>query len=127
MKTLALGVDLVEITRIARMLERHGDRALRRLLVKGEWEYCQAKARPAQHVAVRVAAKEASYKALQTAGEASAVDWLDIEVVTDGNGRPSLRFHGRAQAAAERLGVRETHISLSHSVDTAIAVVVLNG
>lgn len=127
MKALAVGVDLVEIGRIARMLERHGQRAVRRLLVPDEQTYCLAKPRPAQHMAARVAAKEACYKALQAAGEASAVDWLDIEVVTAGDGRPAVRFHGRAVAAAERLGVRETLISISHSMDTAIAVVILNG
>lgn len=127
MRTLSVGIDLVEIARIARMLDQHGDRAVRRLLVGEEREYCLGKARPAQHVAARVAAKEASYKALQAAGEAAAVDWLDIEVLNGEGGRPSVRFHGRAQAAAERLGVRETHLSLSHSQDTAIAVVLLNG
>jgi holo-[acyl-carrier protein] synthase len=125
--TIAIGVDLVEITRIQKMLDRHADRALRRLLSSAERDYCMSKARPAQHVAARVAAKEAAYKALQVDANAGAVSWLDIDVRVASNGRPSLTLVGLAQAAASRLGVKESLVSISHSIDTAVAFVVLLG
>ncbi len=125
--TIAIGVDLVEIDRIQAMLDRHADRALRRLLSPEERDYCMSKAKPAQHVAARVAAKEAAYKALQVDPNAGAVSWLDIDVRVVGNGRPSLTLGGLAQAAASRLSVKESLVSISHSIDTAVAFVVLLG
>ena len=125
--TIAIGVDLVEIDRVQKMLDRHADRALRRLLSSAERDYCMSKARPAQHVAARVAAKEAAYKALQVDPNAAAVSWLDIDVRVAGTGRPSLTLVGLAQAAASRLGVKESLVSISHSIDTAVAFVVLLG
>jgi holo-[acyl-carrier protein] synthase len=122
-----VGIDLVEIDRVQQMLDRHGDRARRRLLLPAERVYCEGKARPAQHVAARIAAKEAAFKALQAAGHASHVSWLDIEVLMDDERRPSLRYHGAALDAAARLGVSRSLVSLSHSIDTAVAVVVLDG
>ena len=88
-----------------------------------------AAARPAQHVAARLAAKEASYKALQQAGNTrgGAVGWLDSEVVLNAHGRPSLRLHGVAERAANHLGVSSAIMSLTHSDSTAAAVVILLG
>jgi len=126
-RTLSIGVDLVEIRRIERMLERFGNRSMRHLLTEREQEFCLRRPKAAQHVAGRVAGKEASYKALQATANAAAIHWLEIEVVAANGGRPELIFSGRAREAAERLGVQESLISISHSVDTAIATVVLNG
>ena len=124
---LAVGIDLVDIVRVERLLRRHPERALRRLLTEQEQSYCMAAARPAQHVAARLAAKEASYKALQQAGNARAVGWLDSEVVLNAHGRPSLQLHGVAERAAEHLGVSGAIMSLTHSDSTAAAVVILLG
>ena len=68
MSAAGVGIDLVDIDRIERLIEQFGDRALDRLLFESEREYCLSKASPARHVAVRVAAKEATYKALSQAG-----------------------------------------------------------
>lgn len=124
---IAVGVDLVEIDRVQNILEKHGERGVRRMLTPAEVDYCLSKAHPAQHVAVRLAAKEASFKALQLDDQANSVSWLEVEVETDGGGRPSVRLLGRAEAAAQRLGATGALVSLSHSRDTAIAVVVLTG
>jgi holo-[acyl-carrier protein] synthase len=124
---LSVGIDLVDIDRVARLLGRHGDRALRRLLTEQEQAYCLTTAKPAQHVAVRLAAKEASYKALQQAGNARGIGWLDSEVVLTAEGRPGLRFHGVAESAARRLRVCDAMISLTHSDTSAAAVVILMG
>lgn len=123
-RVVGIGIDLVDIVRVERLIERHGDRALARLLTPGERDYCCAKADPARHIAVRLAAKEASYKALQLADGARAIGWRDTEIVSGAHGRPSITLHGRAREAADRLRVTSTHVSLTHADHTAAAVVV---
>lgn len=127
MTVLGVGIDLVEISRVETLLAEHGGRAMGRLLSAEERAYCEAKARPAQHVAARVAAKEAAYKALAGGGDVGYLPWLDVEVTRDSDGRPALAFHGAAHTVAERLGVRHTHVSLTHSHTHAAAVVMLVG
>ena len=109
------------------MLEHHGTRALRKLLTEHELAYCAQRPNVAQHVAGRLAAKEATYKALQVVDGASDVRWLDIEVITNDGGRPTLELHGQADEAARRLRAKDALVSISHSIDTAIAMVVLIG
>ena len=119
MFTLTSGVDLIEIPRIAGVLQRYGERFLGRIYTPGEIDYCRG--RP-PNLAARFAAKEAAMKALGTGTR--GVSWQDIEVTRQESGAPSLRLHGRAQARARRLGVIQLSLSLSHSRDYAIAVVV---
>ena len=121
---VGLGLDLVDIARVRRLLERKGDRAIRRLFTEKEAEYALGKHDPAMHLAARVAAKEAAFKALSGSEEARAVAWREIEVVRDWAG-PTLAFHGLAQRRAEELGVTRIHLTLSHTATTAGAVVVL--
>ena len=116
---LSTGVDIIEIHRIARTLERYGDRFLRRIYTPGELEYCRG--RPSK-LASRFAAKEATMKALGTG--VRGVGWKDIEVTRAPSGAPSIQLHGRAQNRAERLGVLEISISMSDSQDHAVAFVV---
>jgi holo-[acyl-carrier protein] synthase len=125
MTPVAVGLDLVDIARIGRMLERKGERALRRLLTPTERDYCLRQPHPARHVAARVAAKEATYKALQGSAAARAIGWREIEVVRDWDGRPAVRLHGGAARRATELGVRETLLSLSHTEEHAAAVTLL--
>jgi len=125
MAVVAVGLDFVDVSRIERMLERHGDRALRRLLTEDERSYCQAKAVPARHVAARIAAKEATYKALSQGGSDRVVWWSHVEVVHDARGRPGLRLYDRAQTSAAELGITQCLVSLTHSDAQAAAIVVL--
>lgn len=127
MNAMGVGVDLVDIERVEQLMRRHGERAIRRLLTERERTYCMSMPRPAQHIAVRLAAKEAAYKALQRAGEARAVGWRDSEIVLNGDGSPTLQFHGRAKVAAARLNATEALVSLTHSAQSAAAVVILVG
>jgi holo-[acyl-carrier protein] synthase len=127
MNPLAIGVDVVDVERVERMLARHGDRVLARVLTEEERLYCEKMAAPARHVAARLAAKEAAYKALAIDDEAGWIGWLEVEVRRDGQGRPQLSLHGRAQAAATRLGVRSALVTLTHSEASAVAVVLLVG
>jgi holo-[acyl-carrier protein] synthase len=114
-----IGVDLVEIRRIHRLLERHGSRFLERVYTPQERDYCQGRV---ASLAARWAAKESVVKALGCGfGE---VSWADIEVLNDGRGAPRLSLHGGASAQADALGLRDWALSLSHSQDYAVAFVV---
>jgi holo-[acyl-carrier protein] synthase len=122
---LGVGVDVVEISRVRSMIASQGDRALVRLFTEAERAYCGGMANPARHFAVRVAAKEAAFKALSGTDDARGIGWREMEVELDHIGRPSLRLHGRASLRARELGVSRSWISLSHGDDLATAFVVL--
>ena len=118
------GIDLVEIDRIQHSVDRYGKRFLDRVYTEAEQAYCLRKHNAAESLAARFAAKEAAAKALGT-GINHGVKWLEIEVLRAPGGRPSLAFHGRAADHAQRLGVQNTALSLTHSRSTAMAYVVL--
>jgi holo-[acyl-carrier protein] synthase len=118
------GIDIAEVPRIRRSIERFGDRFLQRVYTAGEIQYCDSKANRAERYAARFAAKEAAMKALGT-GWNHGVRWRDCEVVRMPGGRPSLSFHGRAAEFAAQLGVRNAALSLSHTEEQAIAQVIL--
>jgi holo-[acyl-carrier protein] synthase len=118
------GIDLVEIDRIHRSIERFGPRLLNRVYTPAEQAYCLRKRKSAESFAARFAAKEAGAKALGT-GISFGVSWLEIEVVRELSGRPTLRFHGRAAQIAGRLGVARAAVSLTHTTTLAQASVIL--
>jgi holo-[acyl-carrier protein] synthase len=120
------GIDLVEIARIQQSRERYGARFLNRVFTAAEQAYCLRKRNAAESLAARFAAKEAGAKALGT-GISHGVNWLEIEVVREPGGRPSIRFHGRAAQIAEHMGVARTALSLTHTADLAMASVLLEG
>ena len=118
------GIDVIEIGRIERAVDRYGRRFLDRVYLAAEKAYCLRKRNSAESFAARFAAKEAAAKALGT-GIGFGVNWLEIEVVREPSGRPSLRFYGRAAEIAERQGVVRSNLSLTHAADLAVASVVL--
>src|SRR5579862_6711357 len=120
------GIDAVEIGRIQRSIDRFGARFLDRVYLAAEQAYCLRKRNAAESFAARFAAKEAAAKALGT-GISNGVNWLEIEVVRELSGRPSLRFHGRAAQIANGLGVVRSALSLTHTAEIAMASVVLEG
>ena len=122
---VGLGIDLVEIDRIARLVEERGEHAVHRLFTDGEATYARSQSLPARHFAARFAAKEAAYKALAGTEGARGIGWRDIEVVREWDGRPALRLHGRAAERAVELRVVRALLTLTHSNLTAGAVVVL--
>jgi holo-[acyl-carrier protein] synthase len=122
---VGVGIDLVDIARVAQLVADKGERAMTRLFSEGEAAYAAKRAEPARHLAARFAAKEAAYKALAGTEHARGIGWRDIEVVVEWDGRPTLRLHGRAAERAAELGVTRMHISLTHADTTAAAVVVL--
>ncbi|NPA93757.1 MAG: holo-ACP synthase [Chloroflexi bacterium] len=119
---LRTGVDVVEIERFAGMLQRHGERVLRRLFTPQERAQCQGKA---ESLAARFAAKEAAAKALGTG--IGTVRWVDLEILTDAHGAPHLYLHEAAARQAAWLGLTEWSVSLSHTKNCAVAVVVAQG
>jgi holo-[acyl-carrier protein] synthase len=121
---LGLGSDVIEIARIATSIDRFGDRFLRRVFTTDEIAYCLRKKNAAESFAARFAAKEAGAKALGT-GISHGVSWPEIEVRREASGRPTLHWSGRAQELAARLGVRRSSVSLTHSRELAMAVVVI--
>ncbi len=118
------GIDLVEIERIQHTLERFGVRFLNRIYTSDEQAYCMKKRNAAESLAARFAAKEAGAKALGT-GISHGVNWLEIEVVREPGGRPTLKFHGRAAERARWLNARRAALSLTHTSNLAVASVVL--
>lgn len=125
MELIGLGIDLVDVARVERILARHGDRAVRRFLTAQERDYVLSRHRPAMHIAARIAAKEAAYKALQSLPDAAGVGWHDLEVERESSGRPWLRAAGLALVLLERHGPLRIELSLSHSDATAGAVAAL--
>jgi holo-[acyl-carrier protein] synthase len=122
---IGIGIDVVDLVRAQRLLLRHGSRALERFLLPRERDYVTARSDPARHFAVRVAAKEAVYKAFQTLPGARAISWQDIEVERNTHGRPHVLLHGRAAELASQLGEWRLHLSLTHTDHTAAASAVL--
>ncbi len=122
--TLSVGVDLIELSRVRRIVTRYGDRFLVRIYTPRELALYRDRV---PELAVRFAAKEAVSKALGVGLNhlsALGIGWRDVEVLPDPLGKPLVRLSGRAQALAEEQGLHEWAISLSHSRDFAVAFVV---
>ena len=117
--THAVGVDMIEIDRVARVLQRHPRRFLERVFTPEEVAFCRGRV---PELAARFAAKEAMMKALGTG--ARSVAWRDIEVLPDRRGKPLVYLYGGAAERADVIGLGAMDISLSHLADFAIAVAV---
>ena len=119
---LSVGVDLVEIPRIRRALERWGDRFLQRIYTPAEIARCRGRV---PELAVRFAAKEAVSKALGVGiWWPGGISWHEAEVLSDRLGKPEVVLHGTAAERARTLGLNQWAISLSHTDEHAIAMVV---
>lgn len=126
MAVIGVGIDVVPVARVSEMLERYGDRAMERLFTPREIERARdLAANPALHLAGRLAAKEAAYKALSARGADLGIRWHHLEVEKLDDGRPRLVLHGPAQVRFQALGATHAHISLSHDGGIAAAVVIL--
>ena len=120
---MKVGVDLIEIARIRRALERYpGFRE--RCFTDAERAYCESRKNPAQHYAGRFAGKEAVGKALGF-GVARSFAWREVEIA--GRPKPTVRLHGRLEQQAARLGVSEVDLSMTHSRELAAAIAIASG
>ena len=116
---LKTGIDIIEIARIRAALDRHGERFLKRVFTELELFECRGQA---EALAVRFAAKEATSKALGTG--IGPISWREVETLHKWSGEPYLVLHGAAERIAEQRGLRVWAVSLSHSRENGIAVVV---
>jgi len=120
---IGLGVDVTKIDRIEAAMERRGRAFLERIFTPSEIAYCQSHRHSAERFAGRFAAKEAAMKALGT-GWSRGVRWIDIEVVRERSGKPTLRLAGAACEIASGLGVKNIALTITHDGNTALALVI---
>ena len=121
-----IGVDLVKVDRLARVMDRYGERFLKRVFTDREIAYCLT--RPRQGVyqfAQRFAAKEAFSKALGVGLRQGGIRWREVEVLPDPRGKPEIQVTGRAAELCREMGVRGLHLSLTDEDNLAVAMVVL--
>ncbi len=121
---LAIGIDIVEVERIERAVERLGDRFLDRVFTPAEREYCDARGARFVHYAGRFAAKEAAMKALGT-GWSEGVAWREVEILSSAVGPPQLRLTGVAKERFDAMGATRGLVSISHTGAIAVAQAVL--
>ena len=119
-----IGVDLIEIERMAQAITRTGQRLIERLYTDAEQAYCSRRRPPHACYAARFAAKEALLKAFGT-GLRQDMRWRDIEVWRDDLGKPGLRLYGSLQERCVTEGIQHIHLSLAHSATCAMAQVIL--
>jgi holo-[acyl-carrier protein] synthase len=122
MMILKTGIDIIEIARVQAVLDRHGDRFLVRVFTEKEIKECRGRV---DALAVCFAAKEATSKALGTG--IGPISWREVEILHRSSGEPYIILHGNANRIADRLGLTQWSVSLSHSQDNAISVVVAVG
>jgi len=118
------GVDLAEVPRVRHLVERFGRRFIERVYTAAEIAYVERKANRFERFAARFAAKEAGMKAIGT-GWRHGVTWQDFEVANLPSGKPTLRLHGVAARVAEKLGVRNISLSLTHTAEYGLAHLIL--
>ncbi len=118
------GIDIAEVERIGKSIERFGRRFLERVFTTEEIRYCESKANKAERYAGRFAAKEAAMKAIGT-GWNRGVTWHDVEVVRAPGGRPIIVFRNRAEEFLRKLGAVRAHLSITHTAESAMAQVIL--
>lgn len=126
MSVIGIGTDIVKVPRIKRLVKKRGDSFAQRILHKNEFEIFKKHKAAYFYLAKRFAAKEALSKALGT-GIAKGISFEEIEVINNHDGKPSLILHGTALDTANKLGVKNSFISLSDEKKYAIAYVILEG
>jgi holo-[acyl-carrier protein] synthase len=126
MQILGIGTDIVEVLRIAQMIERHGELFITRVYTDHEIEYCTARKAAMQHYAGRWAAKEAVLKAIGT-GWVRGIGWQDVEIKNQPGGAPVVSLRGGARDVIERRGIRRLHVTISHCRCHAVAHAIAEG
>jgi holo-[acyl-carrier protein] synthase len=119
-----IGVDIVDIARIQGLLDRYGERFLRRVYTDAETAYAMKGANKAERLAGRFAVKEAVMKALGT-GKSLGILWGDVETLRGRSGKPEVHLHGQAMRLAKLRGGGAVHVSITHDGGKAVAFVIL--
>ena len=123
---VGMGIDVAEVDRVKAAIERHGETFLRRVYTERERAYCERFKNKYERYAGRFAAKEATMKALGT-GWSRGVRWVDVEVVRQSGGRPTISLYGEAAKVADGLGVQRVALSITHTSAQAFAQVIFEG
>jgi holo-[acyl-carrier protein] synthase len=126
MALIGLGSDIVEIARIAAIVERSGQRLAQRILCPSEWQQYCSHSQPVRFLAKRFAVKEAAAKAFGT-GIRNGLAFEQFEVLNDALGKPEVKFHQQAARLAEQLGVKAVHVTIADERHYACATVILEG
>jgi holo-[acyl-carrier protein] synthase len=114
MPILGHGIDIVETSRIKRLVEQHGQHFLDRCFTESEQAYCALnEKRYYEHLAGRFAAKEAVLKVLGT-GWRGGIAWTDVEIIRESTGQPKITLTGECKRIAKDLGISRWHVSISH-------------
>ena len=119
---IGIGIDIIEISRIKKSIEKYGDHFLQKIFTPGEIEYCENKASKYQHYAARFSAKEAVAKAMST-GWNNEFSWQNIEVFNEPTGMPYVRLTGKLESFLA--DGKELKISMSHSQDYTTCVAII--
>jgi holo-[acyl-carrier protein] synthase len=120
---VGMGIDVAEVNRIRQVVEAQAERFLKRVYTPAEVAYCEQFKNKYERYAGRFAVKEAAMKALGT-GWSRGVRWVDVEVVRQRGGRPTLELKGEAKNIADRLGVKHIAVSITHTAEQAFAQVI---
>jgi holo-[acyl-carrier protein] synthase len=123
---VGMGIDVAEVPRIRAVIEAQKERFLRRVYTLDEAAYCEQFKNKYERYAGRFAVKEAAMKALGT-GWSRGVRWVDVEVVRQRGGRPTLALRGEAKKIADTLGVKHIAVSITHTAEHAFAQVIFEG
>jgi holo-[acyl-carrier protein] synthase len=121
---IGIGIDNVEVKRMKDILLKWGDRVENRVFNEVELNYSRSKGDTHLHLAARFAAKEAFFKAMGK-GLSEGMAWAEVTVSNDSKGKPDIVMSGKTREVADKMGIRKVHVSLSHTVDCAMAVVIL--
>jgi len=120
MEIIAHGIDLVDCPRIEQMVQRHGDRFVKRVFTAAEQAYAAASKNEIEKLAGRFAAKEAILKLMGT-GWRGKITWTDIEVINNAVGQPQVSLSGEVKKIADGLGIKRISVSITHTANFAIA------
>ncbi|MGJ8658132.1 MAG: holo-ACP synthase [Akkermansiaceae bacterium] len=120
MNLLGIGIDVVEVDRIGSSMDEFGEKFVKRIFTQAEQGYCESQKRPSIHYAARFAAKEAIAKAFGT-GIGKEISWLDMEILRQSSGEPTVLMSGGGKTYAEKLKVVDIKISLTHAEHYAAA------
>ena len=120
MEIVAHGIDLVDCPRIEQMIERHGERFIRRVFTDAEQAYAEANKNEVEKLAGRFAAKEAVLKLMGT-GWRGKIAWTDIEIINNAAGQPEVTLGGEVRKIADKLGIKHISVSITHTANFAIA------
>lgn len=116
-----IGIDIIEIERVEAAISRYGNRFLYRIFTQKELDICKGNT---SSLAARFAGKESAMKALE--GGIDTFSWHEVEILSELNGKPKLILHGKALQRSQELGLSTMQVSLSHSRNNAIALVIGN-